>query len=94
MNHDLKNASARIGGYHYEVNVCILGIIDLLADKVEKIFIEKAENSEDVFDDMKIYNCNTIHHFQVKWAMKQQTKIKLSDFLTHQVIYFLKLFHF
>ena len=85
----------RLGGYHYEVNVCVLRIIDLLGGKIEKILLEKAQNSDDIFDDMKVFQNTTVHHFQVKWGMKKQSTIKLSDFVNESSdLYLLKLFRF
>ncbi len=78
-NIDVKKVIPRLGGYYYEFQVGALRILDLLEGKADRIEIEAASDINDFFDDIKVFHQDKVHHYQVKWGLKQ-TPIGLGDF--------------
>lgn len=68
-------------GYRYQSLVGILRLIDLLNEKVEKVYFERKEDKQDKFDDIKVFSNDKIHHYQVKGSYAQN-ELHLKDFTT------------
>ena len=75
-----KNAVPRLGGYHYEFQVGVLRLLDLIEGKADKIKFESARDSQDYFDDIKVFQNDSIHHYQVKWGLTRKA-VCLGDFV-------------
>ena len=69
-----------IAGYSYQLYVCVLRLVDLLSKKIDTVYIEKASSEQDIFDDVKIYVGNQIHHYQVK-SGTTQTQFNQDEFV-------------
>ena len=90
--HDIKRVIPRLGGYHYEFLVGALRLLDLIEGKADKIEFEKAFESEDFFDDIKVFQNKHVHHYQVKWGLTTKS-IRLADFVNASGnLYLLKLY--
>ncbi len=71
-------------GYRYQNLIGVFRLIDLLNGKIEKVIFEKKEVIEDKFDDIKVFEKNKIHHYQIK-ASYVQNELQLKDFTTNKI---------
>ena len=87
-----KNVVPRLGGYHYEFQVGVLRLLDLIEGKADRVEFESASDKHDYFDDVKVFYNEHIHHYQVKWGLTRKP-IRLNDFVNPSgSLYLLKLY--